>query len=506
MSEIVYVIEITAAIDDAGTTATLLLTDGEGWTTRPGDTPANTHVMPRVTQVANFRRDLFTRGAIGGVVESAYGEAVFANADGALDAWANYGFDGRKFIVRVGPAKSAYPSGFATVLTATMSTALFDWAKIKIRLRDRLELLKKPLCRNSFAGTGGLEGPSALAGTRRPKGFGYLYNISPVLVDGSALIYQVNDGAINMSTNGRVRDKGALLTNAGPVADQAGLLAASPAAGTFVFWPAGGYIKLGSAPEGEVTVDAYATTPEGNYGAGAMLKNLAVCAGISASDINSSDVSGLTSSALAVWEKDESKTVLDQMAAVANSACVWYGFDRSDQLRMGPIAIGTPVATLTIHDLVSISRKPLNDDTAGIPVWRVTSSHTRNRTVQTSFAVGVSAANQAAYGRQYSKAEASNAAVKVKHLDAKELATETLFSDPSGSGNNASAVLAQYAPGREILEVVAKLTQELITAVDIGKALSITLPRYSYASGKSFLIIGIRTDYRRGVAELTLWG
>ena len=87
-----------------------------------------------------------------------------------------------------------------------------------------------------------------------------------MLVDGSALIYQVNDGEINMSTNGRVRDKGALLTNAGPVADQAGLLAASPAAGTFVFWPAGGYIKLGSAPEGEVTVDAYATTPEGNYG------------------------------------------------------------------------------------------------------------------------------------------------------------------------------------------------------------------------------------------------
>lgn len=45
-----------------------------------------------------------------------------------------------------------------------------------------------------------------------------------------------------------------------------------------------------------------------------------------------------------------------------------------------------------------------------------------------------------------------------------------------------------------------------MTAVDIGETLSITLPRYSYASGKSFLIIGIRTDYRRGVAELTLWG
>ena len=124
MTMICYVIEITAAIDDAGTTTTLLLTDGEGWTTKPTDTPANTHVMPRIKQAANYRRDLFTRGAIGGAVESAFGEAVFANADGALDDWAGYGFDGRKFVVRVGEAKAAYPSGFTTVLTATMSAAL----------------------------------------------------------------------------------------------------------------------------------------------------------------------------------------------------------------------------------------------------------------------------------------------------------------------------------------------------------------------------------------------
>ena len=63
MTMICYVIEITAAIDDAGTTTTLLLTDGEGWTTKPTDTPANTHVMPRIKQAANYRRDLFARGA-----------------------------------------------------------------------------------------------------------------------------------------------------------------------------------------------------------------------------------------------------------------------------------------------------------------------------------------------------------------------------------------------------------------------------------------------------------
>jgi hypothetical protein len=44
------------------------------------------------------------------------------------------------------------------------------------------------------------------------------------------------------------------------------------------------------------------------------------------------------------------------------------------------------------------------------------------------------------------------------------------------------------------------------TTVDIGKTITLQLPRYGYAAGKSFLIIGIRTDYRRGVVELTLWG
>lgn len=500
-----YVIEITAAVDDSGTTTTLLLTDGDGWTTKPADTPANTHVMPRVTQVANFRRDMYTRGAIGGAVEAAYGEMVFANADGALDAWTNYGFDGRRFVVRAGAAGAAYPAAFTTILTATMSSAVFDWSEIKIRLRDRLELLKKPLCKNSFAGTGALEGNSTLAGTRRPKGFGYLYNISPVLVDSAALIYQVNDGAISMSVDGRVRDMGAALTNAGPYADQAALLATSPGAGNFMFLASGGYIRLGSPPAGQITADLWATTPESNYGAGTLLKNLALWAGIPAGDINSSDAAALSTAMLAAWDAHDSATVLDVMSEVASSAGAWFGFDRADQLRMGALAIGAPVLTLTHHDLLGISRRP-NDETGGLPVWRVTSSHTLNRTVQTAFATGVSAANQAAYSRQWLQAEASNAAIKNKHFAAREMATETAFSDPAGSANNAAAVLGQYAPGREWLEVSARISPALLTAVDIGKTITVQVPRFGYDSGKAFLIIGLRTDYRRGVVEMTLWG
>lgn len=506
MSESVYVIEITAAIDDAGTTTTLLATDGEGWTTKPTDTPANTHIWPRVKQIANFRRDLFSRGGIGGAVEASYGETVLINSDGALDAWANYGFCGRKFIVRVGPSKAAYPSGFTTILVSSMASALFDWSELRVRLRDRLEIFNKPFCKNSFAGTGSLEGPATLAGQRRPKGYGYLYNVSPALVDSSALIYQVNDGAIDMSTNGRVRDKGVLLTNAGPVTDQAALLSATPTAGTFVFWASGGYIKLGSPPDGEVTVDAYATTPEGNYGAGVMIKNISIWAGISAGDINSSDVSSLTSGALAVWDKSDSETALKQISDIATSAGAWVGFDRNDQLRMGTVSIGSPVVTLTQHDLLSISKKPFSDETGGAPVWRVTSNHTLNRTPQTSLATGVSAANQELYKRKWRQSEASNAAVKNKYPDAKELSIDTMFSDPSGSSNNASTVISQYAPGREVLEVSARINQSLLTTVDIGKTIAVKVPRYGYSAGKSFLIIGLRTDWLRGIVELTLWG
>ena len=53
----------------------------------------------------------------------------------ALDDWAGYGFDGRKFVVRVGEAKAAYPSGFTTVLTATMSAALLIGQNSKFGLR-----------------------------------------------------------------------------------------------------------------------------------------------------------------------------------------------------------------------------------------------------------------------------------------------------------------------------------------------------------------------------------
>ena len=208
---------------------------------------------------------------------------------------------------------------------------------------------------------------------------------------------------------------------------------------------------------------------------------------------------------LAAWDAHDSATVLDVMSEVASSAGAWFGFDRADQLRMGALAIGAPVLTLTHHDLLGISRRP-NDETGGLPVWRVTSSHTLNRTVQTAFATGVSAANQAAYSRQWLQAEASNAAIKNKHFAAREMATETAFSDPAGSANNAAAELGQYAPGREWLEVSARISPALLTAVDIGKTITVQVPRFGYDSGKAFLIIGLRTDYRRGVVEMTLWG
>jgi hypothetical protein len=69
---------------------------------------------------------------------------------------ANYGFDGRQVIVRVGEAGAAYPSAFTTVLNGTMIAPKFDKTRLTIRVKDKQEILNKPLLTTTYLGNNSL--------------------------------------------------------------------------------------------------------------------------------------------------------------------------------------------------------------------------------------------------------------------------------------------------------------------------------------------------------------
>lgn len=204
----VYLAEVVAATDSAGTTTTLRFSTG-AYVTGPAESPADAFYDPRIKQPANARRELAV-----GAVRLGVGELVLINTDGGLDALKAYAFDGRACTIKAGADGAAYVS-LTTVLRGTIDSAEVTYREVTLRLRDRLAELDRPLLTTRFAGNNslpaGLEGTADdLRGQVKPRLYGRAFNLPVPCVNTSRLVYQVSDGAIQ-SIEG-VYDRGAALT------------------------------------------------------------------------------------------------------------------------------------------------------------------------------------------------------------------------------------------------------------------------------------------------------
>ena len=169
-------IEITAAIDAAGTTQTFYVAD-DRFITTGSDTPPHTAFEPCLIDPGSLGRSAYSDGTTGGRTKLETGEIVLANLDGSLDGWLDYGFSGRTVTLRSGLDSAAYPAGWTTVLTGTIESIEAANDKLVLRLRDKQYRLDVPVCPNTYAGTNslpsGLEGTASdLKGQRKPKVFG----------------------------------------------------------------------------------------------------------------------------------------------------------------------------------------------------------------------------------------------------------------------------------------------------------------------------------------------
>src|SRR3990170_4071395 len=123
-------IELTAAIDAAGTTQTFYVST-DSFITEPTDTPANTAFTPCLIAPGSLGMHAFADGRTGGATRLETGEIVIVNVDGQFDAWLNYSFDGRAVTIRNGTS-GAYPGAFPVVLTGTVESIEADWRRITI--------------------------------------------------------------------------------------------------------------------------------------------------------------------------------------------------------------------------------------------------------------------------------------------------------------------------------------------------------------------------------------
>lgn len=516
----IVVVEVEAAVDASGALETFLFSS-DGWTTSPTDTPANAWVMPRLQQAANYRRGLFSGSRTFGSVQVAYGECKLANLDGGLDAFARYGFDGRRYTVRIGEMGAAYPAAFTTVLTTTMKCALFELTEssgaVRILLRDRLADLQKPLAPDLFDG-GGTHGDNTGAkGIRQARVYGSIFSCQPQLINDLLQLYSVGMPRAGQGIRmGYVTDGGGFVQFDSEYPTLAALMAASVPSGYWARCPAAGAFRISTPPTFAIAGPASAIDSMGSAtalaGAGTILREMALDAGLPASQISAADVTAvdLARPGPYGYRVDDEENAVDAMGKIAGGASVWFAFDAMGQLRMAPLQPPSGAAAFTFSPSNIIKLQRLDSEDSAVPIWRATARSSHNQGPQSSFGGGV-----VQWFRDYFTSEwplqtaASNAATKIKHPNAGELTVDVYSgnsADRAGDYGEAARRLALFGVDRETIQVTAVLTPALLAAVDLGKTCALRFPRYGWDDGKLMLVVAITLNFDAQRVEVTLWG
>lgn len=512
--------EITIADITAhnGTTTTTLRFATQAYVTTSTDTPAHTFYDGRIVQPGNMQRTVFGRRTTFGQSDVGYGEVVLVNTDGGLDSLLTYGFAGFGITIKRG---TIYPNQAAptwdTVLVGVMDSVDFSWNEVSIKIRDRQQELTNPLQATRYGGTNalpaGLDGVAEdLKGKPKPLLYGKVRNFTPPLVNTTRRIYQLSDGLIQSVD--AVYDRGVAVTAGTAYASQADMETNAPAAGQYRWWlnAAGSYIRLGSAATGTVTVDATQGAATSNRTPAQLMSAVLQKAGISSGDITAADITALDTAAgyeVGYWYGTSDVPARQVLDDLANSVGAYWGVDRLGKFRMGQIAAPAGVnsiGTLTAVDILAIDRVRSSDSGAGVPAWQVTVNYSRVWQVQTDLGSTVAETYRSERRVEYRSVVASDASIKTQWPKAVELTFDTLLISATDAGNESTRRRDLYKVRRDTLLAKCRLTDALAAAVDIGKTITVQLPRFGMSSGKHFIITGIRTDMRNNVFDLTLWG
>ncbi len=524
----ILIARISAAIDAAGTTTTLLV-GNVNWATGPSDTPANTPVRGRLLEAGNFQRDMGAGRSLFGAVRPSQGVAKASLMGGQVDDWARYGFGWRAYdLFGFDPADPyeplpAFPSGWTHLMSATVEAAEFDDGQLTLRLRDRLALLDKPVC-TQYAGTGGIEGPTSLAGQPRPRIYGQCCNVTPVLVDETNGIYQVSDKPYTQPRNAYDR-RSALTPTSSSVNDAAdfgALQALVVAGGSFARWSNGGMLKVGSAPV-LLTVDAQRhdasySNAFGRCRIGEVLADVATDAGLVLGTDIDTNLAALETSggaSLGIYVNDTSTTYLDALGQLAASRGAWVGFNRLGVLTGGIVASpsGSPAATFRGGACISVRRL---GGAYPVPAKSVTVRGGKNWTqMEQGDVVGISEAQKQSIAQEFIYTERATGSAGAKHLNAPDEVIDTLSGQvnqvtPSMPGNSVgispSAWMALFGVERDTVEVVEEISAARLAAVDLGSVVSLQWDRYGFDAGRLMLVIGVRYAFSQGRATFILWG
>lgn len=444
----------------------------------PTDTPANTAYDDIIVSIPTFTRRMSE--AFTGATTQSWGDIEILNEGGALDAWLDDGWDGRSLSLYIGDP--SWPkSDFCPILAGVAADISAKDAKtLAIKARDKTYAVNVPIQTNLIGGT------TVNAGKPVPLLFGECYNITPLLIDAATHKYQYHDGAAQGVTT--AYDNGVAVA--------------------FTDTPASGFFTLAAAPAGQITCDAKGAKPGGTYLTKvADIVNYIVTtrSTLSSGDIDAANFTAMNATAAQTVGLyiDARENIINALDDLATSVGGWWGFSRAGLLQLGVLIVpaGTPALTLGVDDIaergVSVKRRDL-------PLAQYTLGWKRCWTVQTSGLAGaVTEATKAVLGDDYQSITKTNAAVLTKYR---------LADKPDRVGSllvvqaEADAEAQRRVDLRNVVRKVFALDAfSAPMKVDLGQVGQLTHPRFGFAAGKLFVVVGIEEQPTKNRVKLEVW-
>jgi hypothetical protein len=511
-----FLLEIDA-LDGVGAAVTLR------FCCQPGYSGGGFTWSPFIVDPGLYQVDLFSGGKTTGPSSNSYGEIILGNfknvsdATGPTDFLKPYQFYGRAIRMFWGLQGAAFPSGFTQGYSAIIETPTFSWDTITLPLRGPQKLLEQPLDPSwKFDGNNllpdGFEGGAESAGKQKPYLLGRGFNLTPHCVNTSKLIYTVSPiygiGVTDFNSDLHVYDNGVELFME-PLTGAIDVSAPLPGQ----FTSDGSYIRLGSSPQGQLTVSAVMRGQGMTSNAGMLVKSFmdSIAPGFTsaATYTDLADYSAFEKYERGIYVTDENTTkaqVIDQMLTPLG----WYYFDNTGMMRIGRMA--EPETLLSIYTLDSrvniatINFRPTEDTTGGVPANTITMKYGRNYTPQpaTQLAGSVTTDRKAILAAEWKSN--TDPGVNSSNPLKDEMIFETSFTGPAPTVLNTLKTL--YQVQREIAEIQI-INSEFIpalTTITPGCCMTLVLAgRFGYVA-KKMIVIGITVSFVDRTVSVRLWG
>lgn len=495
LAEIDYVAEVSGA----PATQTLYFSTAPTFVSAATDTPASTPYQDRILQLPTYTRQL-DRATLGGRYSIGFGSLTLNNADGALDAILAYAYDGSQVRFYLGDPSWA-KADFRLVFTA-LGAALTapDFSTIEVQIRDASASLNRAFDTGVTVG-----GTGQNAATMAPANLGRVMNVECILKDALALTYVYADVGTN-TTVLAVRDRGVDL--AGGWTDHGD-----------------GTLTLSANPQGQITADVLRVASGTNTDSWRLSDVFGELIGTYAGLTALGQYGGLHASFTADDAEDfhsgisirDNSQLADLATALADSGNGFWASGRDAKIYLGRIRAanppGAPKLALVEDDLIQSGGIKIDEV---IPLYsQVQAQGNRNWMPQTDLGASLAADVATSYRRDgftFTQAAPTGTTYTANPgLYHKSMAKSPLFSTyiVREDDSNAATELAtwcdvrrrQTLPWMQLVDVVCHMRAY---ALDLGDVVTLTMPRFAFASGPAMQVVGIAVDLNSFTVALTL--